>query len=78
MNGNKIPFGAQARRNHEIHDAGARFGRHVVAIAAGIIMTVVGLGMGVTIVLLPIGIPVGLLGIMTLIWGLVDWNKTTH
>lgn len=47
-----------------------RFAAHLVAIVLGLILSVAGLGMGVTIALLPIGIPVGLLGLALLIWGL--------
>jgi len=72
----EIPSGTPARSQHEIGDAGKRFGKHVIAIALGFIMTVAGLGMGVTLVLLPIGIPVAVVGILMFIWGLVDWNKT--
>lgn len=43
---------------------------HTIAIAVGLGLMVVGLGMGVTMVLLPIGLPLGLLGVVVLMWGL--------
>lgn len=72
----KTPSGTQAHSDHKIRDAGKRFGKHVLAIVAGFIMTIAGLGMGVTIVLLPLGIPVGLVGVLLLSWGLFEWSKT--
>jgi hypothetical protein len=66
---------AQTESDHQILDDGLWFGKHVVAIVAGFVLTVAGLGMGVTMVLLPIGIPVGLVGVMMLIWGLTEWTR---
>jgi hypothetical protein len=43
---------------------------HSVAIIAGLVMMVLGLGLGVTMVLLPVGLPVGLAGLVVFIWGL--------
>ena len=43
---------------------------HFVAIVIGLAMMVLGLGLGVTMVLLPIGLPVGIVGLSILIWGL--------
>ena len=48
---------------------------HGVAVAAGIAMMIMGLGLSVTMVLLPIGIPVGLLGLVVLVAGLTPgWH----
>jgi hypothetical protein len=49
---------------------------HMLAIVAGLILMIAGLGMGVSIVLLPIGIPVGLCGLLVFIWGLFGWYTT--
>jgi hypothetical protein len=49
---------------------------HVLAIVAGFILMIAGLGMGVTIVMLPVGIPVGLFGLLLFIWGLFGWYRT--
>jgi hypothetical protein len=50
---------------------------HVGVILMGSIMTVLGLGLGVTMVLLPVGIPVGLLGLLLVIWGLTPGSWTS-
>jgi hypothetical protein len=43
---------------------------HLVAIIAGLAMTVLGVGLSVTMVLLPVGLPLGIAGLGILIWGL--------
>jgi hypothetical protein len=49
---------------------------HVGAVAAGIVMMVLGVGLSVTMVLLPIGIPFGLAGLGVCIWGLTPgWRR---
>jgi hypothetical protein len=49
---------------------------HLAAIIAGLAMMVLGVGLSVTMVLLPIGIPLGLLGLGVLIWGLTPgWRR---
>jgi hypothetical protein len=48
---------------------------HVMAIIAGLILSVVGLAMGVTIVMLPVGLGVCLLGLALVIWGLVGYSQ---
>ncbi|HVT28998.1 MAG TPA: hypothetical protein VHE81_13365 [Lacipirellulaceae bacterium] len=45
-------------------------GFHLAAIILGLMMMVVGVGLSVTMVLLPIGLPLGLVGLVVLIWGL--------
>lgn len=47
-----------------------KFMEHSVAIIAGMVLMIFGLGMGVTVVLLPIGIPVGFVGLLFFFWGL--------
>jgi uncharacterized membrane protein YccF (DUF307 family) len=47
---------------------------HITAIVAGAVMALMGLAMGVTMVLLPIGIPLGLIGVLLLVWGLWSWS----
>ena len=49
--------------------AGERFLGHTIAVVAGLVLMVVGLGLGVTIVLLPIGLPLGLAGLLLVLWG---------
>ena len=44
---------------------------HLLAIVAGLVLMVLGLGLGVTMVLLPVGLPIGLIGLVVFVWGLV-------
>jgi hypothetical protein len=46
---------------------------HLMGIAAGLVLMVVGLAMGVSMVLLPVGVPVGLFGLLMFLWGLFGW-----
>jgi hypothetical protein len=49
---------------------------HLVAIVAGLVMMVLGLGLGVTMVLLPLGLVIGLAGLVVLVWGLTPgWRR---
>ena len=48
----------------------ARGAGRLLAIVAGLVLMVVGLGMGVSVVLLPVGIPVGLVGLLLFVGGL--------
>jgi hypothetical protein len=50
--------------------SGERFVGHSLAVIVGIVLMFVGIGMGVTIVLLPVGIPLGLFGLLLMLWGL--------
>jgi len=52
---------------------------HVAAVVFGVFLIIIGSAMGVSLVLLPIGIPVGLIGLGFVIWGLFMWasDKTT-
>lgn len=43
---------------------------HMVAVALGFVLIIVGLAMGVTMVLLPVGIVIGLLGVAMVVSGL--------
>jgi hypothetical protein len=60
---------AHASQRHLL-EVGERFLGHAIAVAVGFVLMVVGLGMGVTMVLLPIGLPLGLAGLLLLLWGL--------
>jgi hypothetical protein len=46
---------------------------HVAAVVFGAILILVGSAMGVSLVLLPAGIPLGLIGLACVIWGLFQW-----
>jgi uncharacterized membrane protein YccF (DUF307 family) len=54
----------------EAAKGGGRLAIHTLAIVLGLILSVTGLAMGVSIALLPIGIPLGLVGLALLLWGL--------
>ena len=56
--------------NRHLLETGERFLGHTIAVVAGLALMIVGLGMGVTMVLLPIGLPLGLAGLLLLMWGL--------
>ena len=56
--------------NRRLLEAGERFLGHTIAVVAGLVLMIVGLGLGVTMVLLPIGLPVGLGGLLLVVWGL--------
>jgi hypothetical protein len=58
-----------AAMGKELVTGAKRFIGHVVAIVAGLILMIVGVGMGVTMLLLPFGIPLGLLGLGLFLWG---------
>jgi hypothetical protein len=66
--------------NRRLLGTGERFLGHLIAVVAGLVLIIVGLGLGVTMVLLPIGIPVGLTGLLLFLWGLyfgAQRNKTS-
>jgi hypothetical protein len=49
---------------------------HAAAVAVGIVMMVLGVGLSVTMVLLPVGVPLGLAGLGVCIWGLTPgWRS---
>jgi hypothetical protein len=50
--------------------AGEQFAGRAVAVVLGVVMMVSGLGMGVTLVLLPIGVPLGLMGLLLVLWAI--------
>jgi hypothetical protein len=56
--------------NRRLLESGERFLGHMIAVVAGLVLMLVGLGLGVTMVLLPIGLPVGLGGLLLVVWGL--------
>jgi len=60
---------AHASDRHLVERGGRILG-HTIAIVAGLVLVIIGLGLGVTMVLLPIGLPMGLAGILLLMWGL--------
>jgi hypothetical protein len=57
-----------------IAEGGGRFVVHIAAVVVGLILMVIGLAMGVSVVLLPVSIPVGLVGLLALLWGLFGFS----
>ena len=53
-----------ARIRHPIFNAMTR----TVALLAGWILMILGLGMGVTVVMLPAGLVIGILGVLLVVW----------
>jgi hypothetical protein len=45
------------------------FFEHALAVAVGLVMMIVGLGLGVTMIMLPAGLVIGLLGVALVIGG---------
>jgi hypothetical protein len=60
---------------HHLVEVGGRFLAYTIAIVVGFVLAIVGLGLGVTMVLLPIGLPVGLVGVVILGWGLFGHSR---
>jgi hypothetical protein len=51
---------------------------HMVAIAVGLALMVLGLGLGVTMIMLPVGLVVGLAGVLLVVGGLfVRFNEAS-
>ncbi len=60
---------------NDVQRSAALVTEHLVAVIVGFMLMAAGLGMGVTIVLLPVGIPVGILGLLAFVWGLLAWDS---
>jgi hypothetical protein len=45
------------------------FLEHAAAVALGIVLMVVGLGLGVTMIMLPVGVVIGLIGVLLVVGG---------
>ena len=61
----------QASRGRRLIEKVEQVLGHVVAVAIGFVLMVVGLGLGVTMIMLPVGLVVGLVGVGLFVWGLV-------
>ena len=60
-----------AGRGRRLLEKGQQVLSHLVAVAIGFVLMVVGLGLGVTMIRLPVGLVVGLVGVGLFVWGLV-------
>ena len=68
----------QASRGRRLLEKGEQVLGHVVAVAIGFVLMVVGLGLGVTMIMLPVGLVVGLVGVGLFVWGLVGHLGRDH
>jgi hypothetical protein len=57
-------------KNQHLAETGSKIAIHTLAVIAGLVLVVTGLGLGVTMVGLPLGIPIGLAGVLVFLWGL--------
>lgn len=53
----------------------ARGAKHLVAIVLGLFLAILGLGLTFTIVLFWLGIPLGVVGLLMLVWGFFAWRQ---
>ncbi len=58
----------QSRGGHLV-EKGERVIGHIAAIILGFVMMLVGVSLAVTMVLLPLGIPLGIAGLLLVLWG---------
>jgi hypothetical protein len=65
-----------ATPRHPVLAAGGRVLGHIAAMVLGLIMMFAGLALGVTMVMLPVGLPLGLGGLLLLLWGAAMWSRT--
>ena len=55
---------------HRLTQTGRNIALHALALLAGVILVILGLGLGATIWGLLLGIPIGLAGVLLGLWGL--------
>jgi hypothetical protein len=55
---------------YRLAETGSNIALHTLALLAGMIMVILGLGLSATIWGLPLGIPIGLAGVLLCLWGL--------
>ena len=58
----------QHATGRHLSQAGGRFADRTIAIVLGVVLMVCGLGMGVTIGMLPVGLPMGVVGLLLILW----------
>ena len=61
---------------HRLTETGSNIALHTLALLAGVILVILGLGLGVTIWGTLLGIPIGLAGVLLCLWGLVGRAAT--
>jgi hypothetical protein len=55
---------------HRITEIGSNLALHTLALLAGVVLMILGLGLVVTIWGLLLGVPIGLAGVLLCLWGL--------
>jgi hypothetical protein len=61
---------------HRLTETASNIVLHILALLAGVILTILGLGLGVTIWGFLLGVPIGLAGVLLCLWGLVGGVAT--
>jgi hypothetical protein len=56
---------------HRLMETGSNIALHTLALLAGVILVILGVGLGATIWGVLLGIPIGLAGALLCLWGLV-------
>ncbi len=56
--------------NHQLAETGGKLAAHMLAVIAGVILVLIGLFLSIPMIGLPLGIPIGLAGVLVLLWGL--------
>ena len=61
---------------HRLTETGSNIALHTLALLAGVILVILGVGLGATIWGVLLGIPIGLAGVLLCLWGLVGRAAT--
>jgi hypothetical protein len=61
---------------HRVMETGSNIALHTLALLAGVILVILGLGLGATIWGVLLGIPIGLAGVLLCLWGLAGRAAT--
>jgi hypothetical protein len=61
---------------HRLTATASNIALHILALFAGVILMILGLGLGVTIWGFLLGVPIGLAGVLLCLWGVVGGAAT--
>ena len=61
---------------HRLTETGSNIALHTLALLAGVILVILGLGLVMTIWGLLLGIPIGLVGVLLCLWGFTGREAT--
>jgi hypothetical protein len=59
----------------EVAESGKRIGKHVVSVIVGLLLLIVAFFLSATLMLLPIGLPLGVIGVFMILWGMFVWTR---